>query len=478
VGRRLSWATVNTLDLLDPLVKILQIDKKIAETFKLLMRPPDFNSGDVHEGLHAFIMTLPDYIPRVKEDKTFKLFKSVRRLLKSKACVQLYGLLVHFCYWNIIHPTARHTLQTLRDRHPVAETALFQDIDLTPAGMLQVRSIASSFSISPTAMQQYGGSNNQVSGLNTARSALTVEKLFVNEMLQGTEEVEEEEVSEADATSPLNASRPGSSALNRGFSVRSALTTGTNSRCNSPHRDRSFFGMDRVSSSRKVGFNLTSKATSQRFKSNSSISIISGGNGGDTRSVSPSTVPGGPAEQQQHQALDEDSLEESFGEEDVPMLNMPLRSSSRPSSSSGADRRDGGTPPLGGGSLAGSTAETEASLSAFEKEQLFMQLETCLTGLFKKVGKKKVDLVTGRQALVTCCHFIVDDVLTLAYPWFAVLPENGKNMEHAIHAPSYLDYENKGAEWAGPYADSIKQLNLRLRRLVHQGLADIIDPSR
>lgn len=70
-------------------------------------------------------------------------------------------------------------------------------------------------------------------------------------------------------------------------------------------------------------------------------------------------------------------------------------------------------------------------------------------------------------------HFIIQ-----AYPWFATLPDGVKQTEHAIHSPAYLDYAGHGADWAGPYADSIKQLNLRLRRLVHQGLADIIDPSR
>lgn len=47
-----------------------------------------------------------------------------------------------------------------------------------------------------------------------------------------------------------------------------------------------------------------------------------------------------------------------------------------------------------------------------------------------------------------------------------------------MHTPDYLDYLGHGRDWHGPYAEHIRQLNLRLRRLVHQGLADIIDPSR
>lgn len=51
-------------------------------------------------------------------------------------------------------------------------------------------------------------------------------------------------------------------------------------------------------------------------------------------------------------------------------------------------------------------------------------------------------------------------------------------MDHKIHTPLYQDYLNRGPDWTGQYDDSVKKLNLRLRRLVHQGMADIIDPSR
>jgi hypothetical protein len=72
----------------------------------------------------------------------------------------------------------------------------------------------------------------------------------------------------------------------------------------------------------------------------------------------------------------------------------------------------------------------------------------------------------------TCC------VNWKAYPWFATLPNTTQQLEHTVHAPDYLDYLGRGKDWTGAYADNVKQLNLRLRRLVHQAMADIIDPSR
>lgn len=105
--------------------------------------------------------------------------------------------------------------------------------------------------------------------------------------------------------------------------------------------------------------------------------------------------------------------------------------------------------------------------------------------------------------MVTCCHFVVDEILTAvsgvlltslpprraafligfltslqAYPWFATLPGSTQQLEHTVHAPDYLNYHGRGRDWGGTYAENIKQLNLRLRRLVHQGMADVIDPSR
>jgi hypothetical protein len=65
-----------------------------------------------------------------------------------------------------------------------------------------------------------------------------------------------------------------------------------------------------------------------------------------------------------------------------------------------------------------------------------------------------------------------------AYPWFATLPTTVQELEHQVHTPAYLDFLNHGRDWNGPYLENIKRLNLRLRRLVHQGMADIIDPSR
>eukprot|EP01032_Pedospumella_encystans_P020331 gene20331-23095_t len=397
VGRRMSWATVNTLDLLEPLVSVLQVNQRIAETFKVLMRPPDFDGEDIAEALHAFIMTLPDYIPRVKQDKTFKLFKSVRKLLKSKACVQLYGLLVHFCYWNIIHPTARHTIQSLRDRQPVADTTAFQDLDLNPNGMLMMRATSTAGTNTGTAP-----ASPALSGLNTARSALTVEKMFVDEVfLQGMDE-------EMPRTETQTSSRPGtsSSKINASFNhlpsrvPSSTLSSASNSPTASP--GRGFFeNMERATSARKVDFFLSSKNNSQRFGSHSNLNVHEESAASPPRQVKSSlrsrsnspaltnSRPQSPMPPEQLRMAMQQADEDSLNESDTEVVRVTERHSSRASSrasraaSAAVQSRSGKfqnglsftQSEFGGNSLSGNTVETEESLSMFEKEQLFMQME-------------------------------------------------------------------------------------------------------
>jgi TRAP-type C4-dicarboxylate transport system substrate-binding protein len=61
--------------------------------------------------VHTFLSSLADYIPGVKMDKTFKVFSAIRTLLKTNSCVRLYGLLIHYVYWNILHPAARKAVE-------------------------------------------------------------------------------------------------------------------------------------------------------------------------------------------------------------------------------------------------------------------------------------------------------------------------------------------------------------------------------
>ena len=69
---------------------------------------------------------------------------------------------------------------------------------------------------------------------------------------------------------------------------------------------------------------------------------------------------------------------------------------------------------------------SNTSLNERDKEQIFVHLETCLSKLQKIMGYNVFALTTGYQGLISCCHFVVDDVLSTVYPWLHSTESNNK----------------------------------------------------
>ncbi len=64
------------------------------------------------------------------------------------------------------------------------------------------------------------------------------------------------------------------------------------------------------------------------------------------------------------------------------------------------------------------------------------------------------------------------------YPWFSSLP-NPEAEEYSSEKKSRVKTLNHSKiEENLELAENIRILNLRLRRLVHQGISDLVDPSR
>lgn len=128
-SRRLSWFSASTGDIFEPLSAIVNIDSHTVEKFKVLLKPPEFDNDDVLCAVHSFMKGLADYIPSIRHDKSFQTIKATRKLLREPDCVRLYGLLVHFCYWNIIHPVVKKVIHDLRSSKP--QFHLFEGIAVT-----------------------------------------------------------------------------------------------------------------------------------------------------------------------------------------------------------------------------------------------------------------------------------------------------------------------------------------------------------
>lgn len=127
-NRRLSWFTASTGDIYVPLMKIIHQDPITVEKFKVLLKPPEFDNDDIMCAVQSFMKSLADYIPSIKYDKTFDTIKAIRKLVSHDDSVRLYGLLTHFCYWNIIYPVAKKVMHDIKMSAP--NYNLFDGMDL------------------------------------------------------------------------------------------------------------------------------------------------------------------------------------------------------------------------------------------------------------------------------------------------------------------------------------------------------------
>jgi hypothetical protein len=114
-GRRVSWATVNTLELLDPLIDIIPRPELTSRAFKKLLRPLAITDDAILLPVGSFRDQVCDFVPGIAEDASGVLQLRFEKFLSSPQCVQLYGLLTHYTYWNVVHPVARRALVAIRE---------------------------------------------------------------------------------------------------------------------------------------------------------------------------------------------------------------------------------------------------------------------------------------------------------------------------------------------------------------------------
>ena len=108
-GRRVSWCSVNTFNLLHSSSSSPLLLR--STDFESLLRPPVVEEKHLLNPVFKFSASLVDYVPRVRQDKTGRLYEQVNAMLASQASLRLYGLLLHFLYWTIIHPIAASSQQ-------------------------------------------------------------------------------------------------------------------------------------------------------------------------------------------------------------------------------------------------------------------------------------------------------------------------------------------------------------------------------
>ena len=322
-------------DLSEPLLRILKHNRQTANSFKCLMSPPDIDQEDILQPIRNFISSIGEFVPTIKLDTTGDVFKSVKKLLTSPQTIRLMGLLVHFCYWNVIHPSVREAIiESRKSEHGYNSILgrIYDEVDLDLSTHISDRQSI------PSVIKEHNGGGKSISPSRPTQAVNDVQDMN-----------------------------------GRGIGIGNSV-------------------LDQQ-------------------------------------------------QQQENGVLNDEGT--TAGEESV----------------------------MGMGSITGDTVATESSLAVSEKETLYLQLEFCLIEIFKKLGSRKTALVIGRQSLISCCHFAVDDVFTTLYPWFSSILTD-KSSEETMRLEQSYNSGNQNV------IIGMKELNLKLRRLLHQGLSELIDPTR
>lgn len=111
-GRKISWSTVHTLDMNNPMLDrgvtepLLQPAEILHSSFKKLLVPPSYRQTDLDGSIYLFSTNLAQYAPRVKDDKSGDTFNEVKRVISCDLAHRLYRKLLEYSYWNVLHPWA------------------------------------------------------------------------------------------------------------------------------------------------------------------------------------------------------------------------------------------------------------------------------------------------------------------------------------------------------------------------------------
>lgn len=117
-NRKLSWCTVNTPDVLDDFVDRISVRDAATNHFKNLLLPMGLIKTQILQSVHCFNLSLDGFLLETNVNNKRVLELNVQSLLGSSSCIRLYDILIRFCYWSIIHPTARKVIIAAKKEDP------------------------------------------------------------------------------------------------------------------------------------------------------------------------------------------------------------------------------------------------------------------------------------------------------------------------------------------------------------------------
>jgi hypothetical protein len=306
------------------------MEEVVSKSFVEMLSPLAYSETLVFTSLSMYCQSIIEFVPRLRTER--KYFNQICTLISSPICVRLFGLLAHFCYWNILHPFARNSIVRCRDicDNPEALDQLLRDLLVPSKSRSRKRSDSDD---------------------------------IVTKLMNENEH-------ESEIKMPLD-------------------------------REKAFQTLqDGLGAERKIST--------------------------------------------------EGSLD-SFGV-------------------------------MGDGGLAEDsnfTLNSDTSLAAAEKEVLFVQIEKCLMKIHSMMAFNKIALATSMQAYVTCCHFVVQEILSKSYRWLQIQEDGAENMTLLGGlAATESSARMKGRKSRKLEHSHKERFQLEVRELIHAALSDILDPSR
>ena len=344
-------------------------------------------------------------------------------MLFTPSCVRLYGLLTHFCYWNIIHPAARSTMKdvilasdnNLLAQHPSHQSSVHSfsspgsartsSIHTPPtsasartpsahyrgqtppptsnSGFIsldssnsQRHSVAVSFSdtievINATVLQQRV-TLPDVLNLTSAEKNKQLQEVstFINE------NIERNKLLAANLATPnVTVEKIFDASTEEYMKENNFLLGGDNDAIDDSYNNNSSssnegnYNVQIIDDNNPIGSGRSKDDRAIRFASDLEFEISR-----HSSALSPTNSHNGD--------VDINGEEDIDNQDDVYNSNTKLKTTN-----------------VGVGEY---SVASEASLSNNEKEQLFLQLEYCLVKVFQVFGNRKMFLVAGRQV---CSYF-------------------------------------------------------------------------
>ena len=83
------------------------------ERYSSILNPLNINDNHIEKYLNIFVGAMIEYVP-VLQNESEESVSNILLFLKDPHCKRIYGLLCHYTYWHVLHPSVRFLTDSLK----------------------------------------------------------------------------------------------------------------------------------------------------------------------------------------------------------------------------------------------------------------------------------------------------------------------------------------------------------------------------